>query len=280
MIFVKNDPAHFPPQLLQKAQDAQAELEQKATHQERVAYIKANAAIWREFAAHLKKMSYGKCWYSESDDPQSFFDVDHYRPKARARRSEKHTDDGYAWLAFSSDNFRLSAQRSNRLSTDEVEDDVVGKADWFPLQNGSPFATWDNRCTSSEKPMLLDPTVRSDVDLIDVDGNGRMQASAICFGANKERVDISVKLYGLNLPAITSSRKRVMRDVQRAYEMLQKSLLAAGQTASLADDLDILKQLDSLRRMTMSDRPFARAARSALTLQGGAAFCASAEDTP
>ena len=52
-------------------------------------------------------MSYGKCWYSESLDPQSFFDVDHYRPKLEARRSDDVTDPGYAWLAFS-ENFRLS----------------------------------------------------------------------------------------------------------------------------------------------------------------------------
>src|SRR4029434_1678748 len=43
-------------------------------------------------------MSYGKCWYSESLDPQSFFDVDHYRPKLEARRSNDVTYPGYEWL--------------------------------------------------------------------------------------------------------------------------------------------------------------------------------------
>jgi hypothetical protein len=37
--------------------------------------------VRRAFAHYLSKMSYGKGGYSESLDPQSFFDVDHYRPK-------------------------------------------------------------------------------------------------------------------------------------------------------------------------------------------------------
>jgi hypothetical protein len=52
-------------------------------------------------------MSYGKCWYSESLDPQSFFDVDHFRPKAEAIRSEHEKYDCYPSLAFSWENFQV-----------------------------------------------------------------------------------------------------------------------------------------------------------------------------
>lgn len=280
MIFVRRDPALFPEELLKKAEKAQAELEEKATHEERVAYIKANAAIWREFATYLKEMSYGKCWYSESDDPQAFFDVDHFRPKARARRSERVTDNGYPWLAFSPDNFRLSAQRSNRPNTDEEQDERVGKGDWFPVAAESPIATWEHRCIGDERPLLLDPTVRGDIDLIGVDGDARMRPSRLCFGVNRERVGASIRLYGLNLPAIVGARLRVMRDVERAFEHLQTCLTAADQSAPLADDLQVANQLEHLRTITKSDRPFASAARSALIHQGGAEFCAGPEDRP
>jgi hypothetical protein len=37
--------------------------------------------VQRAFARYLSKMSYGKGGHSESLDPQSFFDVDHSRPK-------------------------------------------------------------------------------------------------------------------------------------------------------------------------------------------------------
>ncbi len=279
MIFVRSDPALFPGDLLQRAADAQAELEGKPP-EERVTFIKARADLWREFGQYLKKMSYGKCWYSEANDPHSFLDVDHFRPKARARRSEKETDEGYPWLAFSPENFRLAAQRSNRRSTNEDDDEVVGKGDWFPLAAGSPKATWDDRCTAQEKPMLLDPTARADVDLIDVASDARMQPSGVCFGANVDRVRESIRLYGLNLPRITEARQRVMRDVRETFETLGRILDAAAQTASLADDLDVAAQIERLRRRTMSDQPFARAARAALMELGGAQFCAGPEDVP
>ena len=81
--------------------------------------MKKKSAIWRAFARYLAKMSYGKCWYSESLEPQSFLDVDHFRPKLEAIRSTNEKDDGYRWLAFEWENFRLSASRSNRTNTNE-----------------------------------------------------------------------------------------------------------------------------------------------------------------
>ncbi len=61
--------------------------------------------------------------------------------------------------------------------------------------------------------MLLDPTLRRDVDLIDVNAEGRMSPSMTCIGAGRTRVECSIELYGLNLPKLTDARKRVMRDL-------------------------------------------------------------------
>ena len=94
MIYVKRDPALIPENVLKVAERAQQKLEELPPNG-RVAFIKSKSHIWRAFARYLSKMSYGKCWYSESDDPQSFFDVDHFRPKNEAIRSENEKDDGY-----------------------------------------------------------------------------------------------------------------------------------------------------------------------------------------
>ena len=118
MIYVKRDAALIPQDLLDRAIEAQHALE-ALPPAERETFIKSKAAIWRAFKACLSQMSYGKCWYSESPEVQSFLDVDHYRPKLEARRSDTESDSGYEWLAFSWENFRLAAQRSNRLSTNE-----------------------------------------------------------------------------------------------------------------------------------------------------------------
>lgn len=275
MIYVKCDPALVPKKLLDVAARAQLELEAKLPA-ERKAYIERKAHIWRAFARHLAKMSYGKCWYSESNDPQSFFDVDHFRPKKAAKRLDSSEDDGYPWLAFSLENFRYSAGRSNRLSTDENTDQVVGKGSWFPLLVGSSIATWADRCLKKEQPILLDPTVRSDVTLIDVNpDDGRATPSQTCLGPVKQlRATKSIEIYGLNLGNLITARKRAMRQVTDDYQNLM-DVVGAGHDMAAVDRLQA-----QLVRATSSDAPYARAARAKLVAMGAAAFCAQPEDAP
>ena len=142
MIYVRRSAELIPKKVLDVAVRAQAKLEELSPEQRR-AFIKKKSHIWRAFGRYLEKMSYGKCWYSESPDPQSFFDVDHYRPKLEVKRSETETDTpGYEWLAFSWDNFRYAANCSNRLRKNIETGCVEGKGSWFPLLEGSVKASW------------------------------------------------------------------------------------------------------------------------------------------
>ncbi len=280
MIYVRRDPALIPEKVLKVAERAQQQLE-ALPPDERSVFIKKKSHIWRAFARYLAKMSYGKCWYSESNDPQSFFDVDHFRPKAEATRENGSKDDGYPWLAFSWENFRYSAQRSNRLSTDEDTEVVVGKGSWFPLMDGSPKACWDDRCVDDEKPILLDPTLRPDVDLVDVDAQGQICRSRICIGSAQLRVERSVKLLGLNLPKIVGARKRVMREVKDLHENLTDLVTAGNTNPDAADALPLTRLIDQLRRATLPDSPYSKAARAQLSLLPyGLEFCAQPEDAP
>ncbi|MBQ0961631.1 hypothetical protein KAK06_22010 [Ideonella sp. 4Y11] len=263
----------IPQKVLDVAARAQAALEAKP-EAERKAFIEKKAHVWRAFARYLAKMSYGKCWYSESNDPQSFFDVDHFRPKKAAKRADAKEDDGYPWLAFSVANFRYAAGRSNRLSTDEATEETVGKGSWFPLLDGSPCASWVDRCVDQERPVLLDPTVRGDVALIDIDpDDGRAVASRTCLGAPKQlRVARSIELYGLNLGNLITARKRVMRDVENHYKNLMDIV---GNAADMAA-VDRLQE--QMREATVPSAPYARAARSKMFAMGAGAFCAQPED--
>ena len=273
MIYVKCDPKLIPNKVLEVAARAQAELEAKP-EAERKAYIEKKGHVWRAFGRHLAKVSYGKCWYSESNDPQSFFDVDHFRPKKAAKRADANEDDGYPWLAFSLENFRYAAGRSNRLSKDESTDETVGKGSWFPLLDGSPCATWDDRCLNNETPLLLDPTVRSDVALIDINpDDGRAIGSKTCLGRVKQlRVSKSIELYGLNLGNLITARKRVMRDVENHYKNLMDIV-------SLATDMTAVERLqEQMREATASSTPYARAARAKMFAMNAGAFCAQPED--
>jgi hypothetical protein len=275
LIYVKRDPNLIPEKILRVAERAQARLETIPSQTDRAGFIEKNGHIWRSFGRYLQKMSYGKCWYSESHDPQSFFDVDHFRPKKKALRDDGTAGDGYPWLAFSWENFRLSAGRCNRQNKDEETDETVGKGAWFPLLPGSPVATWENRCIETERPVLLDPTVRTDVDLLGVNPeSGRMEPSMLCVGSLKRaRVDRSIELFGLNLPRVTDARRAVMRRIESDYRSLIEALEEATDRACIE------RHREELLIATRSNSAYALAARSKLlALPNGGYFIARPED--
>ncbi len=280
MIYVKRDASLIPAEVISAAQAAQAELE-SVPQNERKDFIKKKAPLWRAFAQYLCQMSYGKCWYSESHDAQSFFDVDHFRPKNEAKRSQGEIDHGYEWLAFSWENFRYAATRSNRLSTNEDTEEVEGKGSWFPLLEGSVKASWDNRCELNEKPVLLDPVVSADVDLLEVDANGYIVASRFALGSALLRVERSCEVYGLNLPKLQEARMRLAREVTGMVEVIVDMVAAAsvgGVPASLADALPVPRQAQMIKDKTRPQSPYAKTARATLIRLGIPELCASPEE--
>lgn len=282
MILVRQDSSLIPPSLLAVARRAQAELE-RTPPEGRKALIERKGHIWRRFGRYLSAMSYGKCWYSESKDAHAFMDVDHFRPKKSAKRSEDATDDGYPWLAFDWENFRYSSQRSNRLSTDEVTQETHGKGDWFPLMANSKTATWADRCVAEERPMLLDPTRLEDVRLIEVKASGLMGPSRLCMGeAQRERVNRSIKLLGLDLPGIVEARQVAMRAVDMLLNDVEKAIetadLLGDAGAVLADNMPVTQKLVELQEMTRPKTPYAAAVRAQLRARGFAEYCLREEE--
>jgi len=281
VIYVRRDPALIPEKVLRVAERAQAKLEALPADQ-RAAYIEKKSHVWRGFARYLAKMSYGKCWYSESDCVQSFKDVDHYRPKKQAKRSDNEADDGYPWLAFSWDNFRLAAQRSNQINRDDDTDESVGKGAWFPLMQGSKRATWHDRCLDDERPLLLDPARLADVRLIEVTASGKMGPTKLCLGAaERTRVEETVKRLSLDLPGLVSARKQAMRLVQELVELFEQKRSAAevseAASAFIATHMPAVGQVDMLQRLTGPQRPYASAARAQLRLMGYGDLCVPIE---
>lgn len=278
MIYIKRNSTLIPEKVLKVAIRAQTELETLPAS-DRPAFIKKKSHIWRAFARYLSKMSYGKCWYSESPDPQSFFDVDHYRPKLEARRSAEVVDPGYEWLAFSWENFRFSAQRSNRVSKNEETDENEGKGNWFPLLEASPKACWDKRCEDTEQPILLDPVKKTDVQLIDVKDDGRMGPSRTCIGSAQIRVARSIELYGLNLPRLKEARMKVIREVSQLHTALLQTLEAGAPAANgVADKLPVNQQIELIKSKTLPSSAYSKAARAQLIRLGAAELCAQPEE--
>ncbi|EML1936006.1 hypothetical protein L7842_000935 [Providencia rettgeri] len=267
MIFIKRDASLIPAKVIAVAQRAQSALEQLPAEQ-RKDFIKKKSHIWRGFSKYLAKMSYGKCWYSESKDAGANFDVDHFRPKAEAKRAEDLIDkDGYAWLAFDWENFRLSAQNCNRLNTDELGN-TVGKGSWFPLLSGSPKANWNNRCINDEKVTLLDPVVKADLTYIDYDDNGRFTSSKLCVGQAALRIQLSGIIYGLNLEKMREARFESMKEAKELLETILQNAEDLEQIGNSAPMRTIERQIELLKTKTRADAQFSSAVRTQLRKLG------------
>lgn len=96
----------------------------------------------------LWKSQYFKCCYCEAKIPESYNDVEHYRPKAEADRlpgcASKH---GYWWLAFTWANLLYACPGCNR----------TGKGILFPLDSGSSGAIAEAKTFKTETPLFIDP---------------------------------------------------------------------------------------------------------------------------
>lgn len=153
----------------------------------------------------------------------------------------------------------------------------MGKGSWFPLADGSPVACWDHRCTSDERPLLLDPARRFDAALVDVASDGLIKPVLTCVGPGKLRVGTSIRCYDLNLPNLCETRKQAMDHVAERAETLLKSIEAANTHELAADSIPIEEQRDALIKLPLPHSPFSLAARAKLIELGLAALLPAPE---
>lgn len=185
-------------------------LSSKVTHAERARYL-ASANIWSEFKPILIKYYGEKCWYSECSLEGSFADVDHFRPKNKSTDEKGNIilPDGYWWLAYDYLNYRLSCEKSNRSYGDG------GKKDMFPLKMETVPATQGNK---DDIPILLDPCIQGDVELIDCNEAGEIEALS-SDPYDIMRVDVSSKAY--NWKCFNNARKSVRSRCKTSLELFE-----------------------------------------------------------
>jgi len=146
--------------LIDAADAAQNAIDAEPDPKRRKKLIDAYQPLWVAFRQAFSVLSNGKCWYTESENPGTDDDIDHFRPKNRLDDEKKHG--GYYWLALKWDNFRLSCHRANRLRENPETKKSHGKADRFPLLNPDKRAWTPHDDVQAERPMLLDPCDPSD----------------------------------------------------------------------------------------------------------------------
>jgi uncharacterized protein (TIGR02646 family) len=196
--------------------------------------MERHSHLWGEIKPDLEGLSFGKCWYCESNEKRSHLAVDHFRPKSAVTECNAHP--GYWWLAFSSDNYRYACTYCNSLLRDEVTGETLGKGTHFPLidETCRDFCPQD---TTQEFPCLLDPVVASDPPLLWFMDDGQ---ATPCYTKERsplffQRADTSIRVYSLNQARIADARSMVAFEIKRQIQRGEKYLddAALGQPAAL-----------------------------------------------
>lgn len=166
-----------------------------------------------------------KCWYSEAPIGNGEFEIDHFRPKNRAKQDDKsktvNKSNGYWWLAYDFENYRLSGALSNKRRRDKLREnaETEGKGDIFPLDLDNGKIANDEGSTFCEKPLLLDPIISSDVGLLTFDEGGSVLPNPLAIDEiDKERAEVSIKLYHLDSDQLETARCQVWTICSKVIE--------------------------------------------------------------
>ncbi|WP_460105937.1 HNH endonuclease family protein [Pseudomonas sp. S3_H06] len=221
MIFIDPAKVKVPQAWVDSAKDLTTILLKKPK-EDRSDFIDANRLkTWGDdsLLTALRKVVGNKCWYSELMLEGADPNVDHFRPKGKVKEvDEKFTVsksifDGYWWLAFDYENYRLSSMHSNQRRVDK--DTNGGKWDFFPVvgkrsEVGTPFST------CMEAILALDPCSISDVKLLWFDTDGTPSCSKYLSSVTDhdvKRVNMTVWLYHLNKKETKAKRARYIDDI-------------------------------------------------------------------
>lgn len=240
---------------LLKAKTLNDQLDAAETKAERDKIIDDNSEVWGELKPWLAERSLGKCWFSESRDSFSHWDVEHYRPKSAAKSLDgTERDDGYWWLAFDWRNLRLCGNVGNRK-----------KGSFFPLRPGTHQATAADRNTDDEFPLLLDPIRLDDTLLLTFDENGDVKPLADLDDWSRSRVEESIKRYKLrDHEALMEARRDVWSKCIREVNYCQNLIDDMDKNPSATKREAIRLQMLKLREMVLFEAEFSATASECL----------------
>jgi hypothetical protein len=151
------------------------------------------------FTAKLGK----KCWYTEAELVGAPLAIDHFRPVC-----------DYWWLTFEFSNYRVACSWANSPKHNMIHGRAGGKGDEFPLLGRGLRATGRNKLRC-EKPVILDPCVKADCDLVAFQADGRPVLNP-AYAADLtalRRVEESKILLNLDHPDFNSKREQLCTDI-------------------------------------------------------------------
>ncbi|MDM3845643.1 MAG: hypothetical protein PT116_11485 [Aphanizomenon gracile PMC638.10] len=183
---------------LEESEKITEKLKNAISEDERNKIITKYEKHWKKdiFRNWLISLFHGKCWYTEAKESVSSYHVDHFRPKGRVQELADSFRDGYWWLAFEWNNYRIAGELIN-----------VKKKDMFPLVYGYPAKPFDEKSLAIEAPVLLDPCIESEASLISFNDAGEAIPAEDIHTEQIFRVEKTIEILGLNrLGRLVNSR--------------------------------------------------------------------------
>lgn len=243
---------------LEKADAATAKLLAPAlSDEDRYALIKKNEQIWRDLMPWLKGRSVNKCWYSEANNCVSYWHVDHFRPKSEVKVLDGTVYEGYWWLAFAWQNYRLAGSAVN-----------VPKSSTFPIREKTEWALGPDDDVADEHPYLLDPTCLGDPELLVFDEQGKAAPAEPGDSWHKERAEVSIDVLNLNYDSLRRGRKRVWDKCSRKVAAVLQCKAIIARQASASQKQKLRDGIDALKELVARDAEFSAVASNCIRAQG------------
>lgn len=263
MIYVHRNWELVPDQVKNDLKQAAAELDALTDPEARKTYIKDNQGKWSAVREYLGQMSHRKCWYSEAPESVSRYQVDHFRPHGRAKQALRDTCDGYSWLAFDIENFRLAGVLCN-TQNQEYSEETVGKGDWFPLLDPSQRANLNARSCRQESPLLLDPVDPDDPGKLLFKDDGTVWPDDQLSEVEQLQITTAIECLGLRQSQLNRARRRLWAAcAKRARQYSRIATKPKGRRTQ--EEEETLRELTGeLIAMSKSESPFAAVARTCL----------------
>lgn len=236
---------------LEKSDDLLKQMELAGDHAARERIIRANQKHWSELKTWLESLNHQKCWFSDTKDKFSYYEVEHFRPKSKLRRKKRSPkEDGYWWLAFAWRNFRVCGKVGN-----------IKKGIFFPLQPNSPISKYKGLSTDNELNTILDPVCKSDTELVSFDETGSLVAVSDATSYETSRVEETVRLLHLDYPKLVEARKHTW---SRCWDLIKECREIAKEEIGPSEQSRIDDKKHELRRMVAPNEELSEVARACL----------------
>lgn len=254
--------------LVDDALAAQKEIDKEPDAARRKALIEKHRPKWVAFRAAFEKLSNEKCWYTESKNPGTDDDVDHYRPKGRIAEDLPHG--GYYWKALEWKNFRLSSHRANRLRVNPTTQQAHGKADHFPLFDPGKRARTPSDALAAERPLLLDPCDPLDPPKLTFNPDGTV-AVAPAYESDPyavAQIEASRTYLHLDWPRFVDDRTKLYNQI---FFKVEEGKQHAGlfENGDQGSGIALKSIVTDLAAFTKEDKPYSAAAKAYIYIYRG-----------